>query len=211
MRKAKTEFSQATPVSSTHYMDRSGKVLGEVSTRRYFCVQCHVPQEAVAAAGRQLLREHRHRAQEVRAGRQEPAGGPDMIERLKRYWKIIRRPSVHFSLGFLTIGGFIGGIIFWGAFNTAMELDQHREVLHRLPRDARQRVRRAQEHHPLHQPLRRARRLLQLPRAARLDRQDGAQDAGLQGGVGQDLRHHQYRGEVPRRSASSWPSTSGRA
>ena len=43
--KAKTEFSQATPVSSTHYMDRSGKVLGEVSTRRYFCVQCHVPQE----------------------------------------------------------------------------------------------------------------------------------------------------------------------
>jgi cytochrome c-type protein NapC len=45
-----------------------------------------------------------------------------MIERLKRYWTIIRRPSVHYSLGFLTLGGFIGGIIFWGAFNTAMEL-----------------------------------------------------------------------------------------
>ena len=44
-----------------------------------------------------------------------------MIERLKRYWTIIRRPSVHFSLGFLTLGGFIGGIVFWGAFNTAME------------------------------------------------------------------------------------------
>jgi cytochrome c-type protein NapB len=44
--KTKTEFSQATPVSSTHYLDRDGKVLGEVSTRRYFCVQCHVPQEA---------------------------------------------------------------------------------------------------------------------------------------------------------------------
>jgi cytochrome c-type protein NapC len=29
---------------------------------------------------------------------------------------------VHFSLGFLTLGGFIGGIIFWGAFNTALEL-----------------------------------------------------------------------------------------
>jgi len=28
---------------------------------------------------------------------------------------------VHFSLGFLTIGGFIAGIIFWGAFNTALE------------------------------------------------------------------------------------------
>ncbi|MBC8086000.1 MAG: NapC/NirT family cytochrome c, partial [Phycisphaerae bacterium] len=44
-----------------------------------------------------------------------------MIERIRRYWMIIRRPSAHFSLGFLTIGGFIGGILFWGAFNTAME------------------------------------------------------------------------------------------
>ena len=45
-----------------------------------------------------------------------------MLERLKRYWRIIRRPSVHFSLGFLTLGGFIGGIVFWGGFNTAMEV-----------------------------------------------------------------------------------------
>ena len=44
-----------------------------------------------------------------------------MIARLKRYWTIVRRPSVHFSLGFLTLGGFIAGIVFWGAFNTAME------------------------------------------------------------------------------------------
>ena len=45
-----------------------------------------------------------------------------MIKLFRRYWTIIRRPSVHFSLGFLTLGGFIGGILFWGAFNTAMEL-----------------------------------------------------------------------------------------
>ena len=45
-----------------------------------------------------------------------------MLQRIKRYWDIIRRPSVHYSLGFLTIGGFIGGIVFWGGFNTAMEL-----------------------------------------------------------------------------------------
>jgi cytochrome c-type protein NapC len=44
-----------------------------------------------------------------------------MMERLRRYWRVIRRPSVHYSLGFLTIGGFIGGIVFWGGFNTAME------------------------------------------------------------------------------------------
>ncbi|MBC8086001.1 MAG: nitrate reductase cytochrome c-type subunit [Phycisphaerae bacterium] len=44
---AKTEFSQAIPVSSTHYIDRGGKVLDRVSTRRYFCMQCHVAQDPV--------------------------------------------------------------------------------------------------------------------------------------------------------------------
>ena len=44
-----------------------------------------------------------------------------MRDLLRRYWATIRRPSVHYSLGFLTIGGFIGGIVFWGAFNTALE------------------------------------------------------------------------------------------
>lgn len=44
-----------------------------------------------------------------------------MRDLIKRYWRVLSRPSVHFSLGFLTVGGFIGGIIFWGGFNTAME------------------------------------------------------------------------------------------
>src|SRR5262249_19120523 len=43
--RGKTEFSQAVPVSATHYIDRSGKILDHVSTRRYFCQQCHVAQE----------------------------------------------------------------------------------------------------------------------------------------------------------------------
>jgi cytochrome c-type protein NapB len=43
----KTAFSQATPVSATHYIDRNGKVLDRISTRRYFCKQCHVAQENV--------------------------------------------------------------------------------------------------------------------------------------------------------------------
>jgi cytochrome c-type protein NapB len=42
----KTEFSNAIPVSPTHYVDREGKVLKQISTRRYFCMQCHVAQEA---------------------------------------------------------------------------------------------------------------------------------------------------------------------
>ncbi len=40
---------------------------------------------------------------------------------LKVYWDILRRPSTHLSLGFLTIGAFIAGVVFWGGFNTAME------------------------------------------------------------------------------------------
>jgi cytochrome c-type protein NapB len=45
--RAKVTLSQAVPISPTHYKDRGGKVLDHVSTRRYFCLQCHVPQDAV--------------------------------------------------------------------------------------------------------------------------------------------------------------------
>ena len=44
----KTAFSQAVPVSATHYVDRDGKTLDRISTRRYFCQQCHVAQDPVA-------------------------------------------------------------------------------------------------------------------------------------------------------------------
>lgn len=36
--------TQATPVSITHYVDRDGNFLADVSPRRYFCEQCHVVQ-----------------------------------------------------------------------------------------------------------------------------------------------------------------------
>ena len=45
----KTAFSQAVAVSATHYIDRGGRVLDHISTRRYFCKQCHVAQENVPA------------------------------------------------------------------------------------------------------------------------------------------------------------------
>ena len=45
--RGKTELSNAVPVSATHYKDRDGKMLDHVSTRRYFCQQCHVAQDAV--------------------------------------------------------------------------------------------------------------------------------------------------------------------
>jgi len=45
--RARTEATQAIPISVTHYTDRAGRTLAQVSTRRYFCMQCHVPQDAV--------------------------------------------------------------------------------------------------------------------------------------------------------------------
>jgi len=39
---AKTENATRPPKS--HYRTREGKKLGEISTGRYFCTQCHVPQ-----------------------------------------------------------------------------------------------------------------------------------------------------------------------
>jgi len=36
--------SGATKISQTHFEDRDDNVLANVSARRYFCTQCHVPQ-----------------------------------------------------------------------------------------------------------------------------------------------------------------------
>ena len=48
------------------------------------------------------------------------------MQRLKSlliwFWRIASRPSTHLSLGFLALGGFICGVLFWGAFNTALEV-----------------------------------------------------------------------------------------
>jgi len=42
----------ATPVAKSHYLDRDGRQLPNISTRRYFCLQCHVPQfDAEALVG----------------------------------------------------------------------------------------------------------------------------------------------------------------
>ncbi len=42
--------TQATPISITHYQDRDGNFLADVSPRRYFCDQCHVVQMEGAPA-----------------------------------------------------------------------------------------------------------------------------------------------------------------
>jgi cytochrome c-type protein NapB len=45
--RSRTGDSQAPMVSITHFMDRDGQFLASVSPRRYFCIQCHVPQYPV--------------------------------------------------------------------------------------------------------------------------------------------------------------------
>ena len=40
----KYKEANATKISQTHFESRDGIVMANVSARRYFCVQCHVPQ-----------------------------------------------------------------------------------------------------------------------------------------------------------------------
>lgn len=54
--RAGAEQFQAPMVSVTHFMDRDGQVLAQVSPRRYFCNQCHVVQtDAPALVGNGFL------------------------------------------------------------------------------------------------------------------------------------------------------------
>ena len=56
-RKAAKE-SGATPVAKSHYLDRDGTELPNISTRRYFCLQCHVMQfDAEPLVGNSFQRE----------------------------------------------------------------------------------------------------------------------------------------------------------
>jgi cytochrome c-type protein NapC len=40
---------------------------------------------------------------------------------LLRPWRTLSSPSRYLSLGFLTLGGFVAGVFFWGGFNTVLE------------------------------------------------------------------------------------------
>jgi len=44
--RARTAESRAPMVSITHFMDRDGQFLASISPRRFFCTECHVPQNA---------------------------------------------------------------------------------------------------------------------------------------------------------------------
>lgn len=45
-----------------------------------------------------------------------------MFKRVNDCWQWFKKPSSRYSLGAIASIGFVAGIIFWGGFNTAMEL-----------------------------------------------------------------------------------------
>jgi nitrate reductase (cytochrome), electron transfer subunit len=55
--RTKAGETQATPVSITHYTDRDGNFLADVSPRRYFCTQCHVVQMETGEAVKNRFRD----------------------------------------------------------------------------------------------------------------------------------------------------------
>ena len=126
-------------------------------------------------------------------------------------WDVLRRPSSVFSLGVLVLAGFVAGVIFWGGFNTALELTNTEKFCtscHEMRDNVFEELK---IDDPLHQPLRRARDLPGLPRPARLDRQDRAQDAGLEGGLGPHLRHDRHARKIPRAPARARAARMGAA
>lgn len=46
---------------------------------------------------------------------------------LSSTWQVLKKPTAKYSLGTLLVGGFVAGIIFWGGFNTAMEMTNNEE------------------------------------------------------------------------------------
>jgi nitrate reductase (cytochrome), electron transfer subunit len=52
-----TEGSGAPMISITHFMDRDGQVLSDVTPRRYFCTACHVQQTDAKELVRNLFRD----------------------------------------------------------------------------------------------------------------------------------------------------------
>ena len=52
-----TEGSGAPMISVTHFMDRDGQVLSDVTPRRYFCTECHVQQTDARPLVRSMFRD----------------------------------------------------------------------------------------------------------------------------------------------------------
>src|SRR5262249_3224197 len=91
-----------------------------------------VPRPAAGreAAAAERLRRHRYAAQPCAARRAAMTAMDEAPAKARRgivafaleLRDVLHRPSSVFGLGVLVLAGFVAGVIFWGAFNTALEL-----------------------------------------------------------------------------------------
>ena len=217
--RARTGESQAPMVSITHFMDRDGQFLASVSPRRFFCTECHVPQNVVKPpvsndfVDIDTLLSRAHAGRPAMSAVDPAAPRPSWLARMWGFavelWDVLRRPSSVFGLGVLVLAGFVAGVMFWGGFNTALELTNTEKFCTGCHEMRDNVFAELKTDHPFLQPLRRARELPGLPRPAQLDRQDRAQDAGLQGSLGPSVRHHRHPREIPRPPARAGAARMG--
>ena len=74
-------------------------------------------------------------------------------------WDVLRRPSSVFGLGVLVLAGFVAGVVFWGGFNTALELTNTEKFCTGCHEMRDNVFAELKTDHPFLQPLRRAREL----------------------------------------------------
>src|SRR5262249_41239730 len=83
------------------------------------------------SSGRKRFRRHRYPAQPRAAGRAAMTAAEEvprasrrrrLVAFLVELWRVLWRPSSVFGLGVLVLAGFVAGVVFWGAFNTALEV-----------------------------------------------------------------------------------------
>ena len=99
---------------------------------------------------------------------------------IARVWTFLWRPSSRFSLATLLIVGGIGGIMFWGSFNWAMELT-NTEAFCISCHEMRDNVyKELQQTSSFQKPVGRSRHLLGLSRSPRMVLQGQAKDPGFQ-------------------------------
>ena len=48
------------------------------------------------------------------------------------FWGLVSRPATYLSLGFLTLGGFVFGVLFLGCLQHGVGVDEYGEVLRLL-------------------------------------------------------------------------------
>ena len=115
---------------------------------------------------------------------------------IARLWGFLTGPSSRFSIATLVIFGGIGGIVFWGGFNWAMEVANTEGFCISCHEMRDNPLQGTAEHHPLQESLRRPRHLPGLPRPASLHVEDEAQDRGVQRIAAQVPRHDRHAREI---------------